>query len=156
MVPRRGRLSWEATGCSSGAHSGADSGPSRKVDLAILEGYQGSCELRPGWNLELRVRDGRVMMEECILIPTSERTLFSLQDYAEIEVVVGDDGAAARLDWKIGEQTYPLPRVDFPDRGVTDAQAEAIDSFVSPAERSSGAPSRPQIAVSAPAAGDGV
>ena len=48
-----------------------------KVDLAILDTYQGAYQLRPGRNLELRVRDGRVMMEEWLLIPTSKRRLFS-------------------------------------------------------------------------------
>ncbi len=41
------------------------------IDTEILESYQGAYELRPGRNLELRVVDGRVMMEEWLLIPTS-------------------------------------------------------------------------------------
>ena len=81
------------------------------IDPEILESYQGAYELRPGRNLELRVVNGRVMMEEWLLIPTSERTLFSPQDYAEIEVVVGQDGEVTRLDWTTGGQTYPLPKV---------------------------------------------
>lgn len=84
------------------------------VDLATLESYQGDYELRPGRNLELRVRNGRVMMGDWLLIPTSERTLFSPQDYAEIEVVVGENGEVERLDWKIGEEIYPLPKVESP------------------------------------------
>ena len=51
------------------------------------------------------------MMEEWPLIPTSEQTLFSPQDYAEIQVVTGDDGEVIRLDRRIGDQTYPLPKV---------------------------------------------
>jgi hypothetical protein len=82
-----------------------------RVDLGILEGYQGAYELRPGRNLELRVVDGQVMMEEWLLVPTSERTFFSPQDYAEIEVVIDDDGQPVRLDWTIGDQTYELPKV---------------------------------------------
>lgn len=91
---------------------------SAKVDLAILESYQGAYELRPGRNLELRVRNGRVMMEEWLLISASEGTLFSPQDYAEIEVVVGQDGDVTRLDWTTGGQTYPLPKVgSVPSQG---------------------------------------
>lgn len=81
------------------------------VDPAILAGYQGAYELRPGRNLELRVVDGRVMMEEWLLIPTAERQFFSPQDYAEITVVAGEDGEVTRLDWKIGDQVYALPKV---------------------------------------------
>ena len=103
-----------------------------KVDLATLESYQGAYQLRPGRNLGLWILDGRVMMEEWLLIPTSERTLFSPQDYAEIEVVISEDGEVARLDWKIGEQTYPLPKVDSPHGAVADAYAEAVDAFVAP------------------------
>ena len=51
-------------------------------------------------------------MNECLLIPTLPTTLFSPQDYAEIEVVFGDDGRVTRLDWTTGGGTYPLPRVD--------------------------------------------
>ncbi len=96
-----------------------------KVDLATLESYQGAYQLRPGRNLELGVRDGQVMMEEWLLIPTSERTFFSPQDYAEIEVVIGEDGGVERLDWRIGEETYPLPRVDSP--AVGDPTSEVTD-----------------------------
>lgn len=84
------------------------------VALELLRGYQGLYELRPGRNLELRVVDGRVLMDEWLLIPTGERTLFSPQDYAEITVVLGEDGRVSRLDWTTGGNTYPLPRVDAP------------------------------------------
>ena len=84
------------------------------VDAQLLESYQGAYELRPGRSLKLRVVDGRVQMEDWLLIPTSKTTLFSPQDYAVIEVVVGEGGRVERLDWKIGDQTYPLPRVAEP------------------------------------------
>ena len=50
-------------------------------------------------------------MEEWLLIPTSETTLFSPQDYAEIEVGFDEDGVVDRLEWTTGGQTYTLPRV---------------------------------------------
>ena len=81
------------------------------VDPRVLAGYQGAYELRPGRNLELKVVDGRVQMGEWLLIPTSRTTFFSPQDYAEIEVVLDDEGRVSRLDWTIAGSTYPLPRV---------------------------------------------
>ncbi len=84
------------------------------VDPEILQSYQGAYELRPGRNLELRVVGGRVQMNDWLLIPTSETTLFSPQDYAEIEVVFDESGEVERLDWTTGGQTYPLPKVGPP------------------------------------------
>ena len=82
------------------------------VDPRILESYQGSYQLRPGRNLQLSVTDGRVTMDDWLLIPVAEATFFSPQDYAEITVVQRDDGSVERLDWKIGDDVYPLPRIE--------------------------------------------
>lgn len=82
------------------------------VELKRLQSYEGSYALRPGRNLELRVVDGRVRMNDWLLIPTSNTTLFSPQDYAEIEVVFDENGEVSRLDWTTGGQTYPMPKVD--------------------------------------------
>ena len=57
---------------------------------------------QPGW------------LDDWLLIPTSKTTLFSLQDYAEIEVVLDDNGEVSRLDWTVGGITYPMPRVGVP------------------------------------------
>jgi hypothetical protein len=46
------------------------------------------------------------------LIPTSQTTLFSPQDYAEIEVVLDENGGVERLDWRAGGRTFPMPRVE--------------------------------------------
>ena len=82
------------------------------VDVSVLESYQGSYQLRPGRNLQLRVVNGRVIMDDWLLIPVGKDTLFSPQDYAEITVVRTDDGAVERLDWRIGDNVYPLPRIE--------------------------------------------
>ena len=82
------------------------------VESSVLESYQGFYQLRPGRNLQLSVNDGRVTMDDWILIPVATDTFFSPQDYAEITVVQGDDGSVERLDWKIGDDVYPLPRVE--------------------------------------------
>ena len=81
------------------------------VQASLLEQYQGLYQLRPGRNLELRVTEGRVTMDDWLLIPVAQATFFSPQDYAEITVVQRDDGSVERLDWKIGEDVYPLPRI---------------------------------------------
>ncbi|MDH3745812.1 MAG: serine hydrolase [Acidobacteriota bacterium] len=86
-----------------------------EVAREVLESYEGAYELGPGRSMELRVVDGRVRMREWLLIPTSETTFFSPQDYAEIEVVLDDNGKAVRLDWSIGGEIYPMPRVATPN-----------------------------------------
>ncbi|MDJ0759708.1 MAG: serine hydrolase domain-containing protein [Woeseiaceae bacterium] len=83
-----------------------------EVEASILEGYQGLYQLRPGRNLQLRVIDGRVTMDDWLLIPVAPATFFSPQDYAEITVVQRDDGLVERLDWKIGDDVYTLPRIE--------------------------------------------
>jgi hypothetical protein len=85
-----------------------------KVDPEVLRSYVGDYELRPGRNLELRIIDGRVRMGDWLLIPTSETTLFSPQDYAVITVVRDESGTVERLDWTTGGNTYPMPRVNPP------------------------------------------
>ena len=82
-----------------------------KVDPKLLKSYEGDYELRPGRNLELRIVDGRVRMGDWLLIPTSDTTLFSPQDYAVITVVSGENGTVERLDWATGGNTYPMPKV---------------------------------------------
>ncbi|MBU2678417.1 MAG: beta-lactamase family protein [Gammaproteobacteria bacterium] len=82
------------------------------VEASVLESYEGLYQLRPGRNLQLRVTEGRVTMDDWLLIPVAPATFFSPQDYAEIIVVMGQDGLVERLDWKIGDNVYPLPRIE--------------------------------------------
>jgi hypothetical protein len=81
------------------------------VDPHLLRRYEGAYELRPGTPLTLTVEDGEIRMSGWLLIPTSERTFFSPQDYAEITVVTDEAGEVERLDWTTAGQTYPMPRV---------------------------------------------
>ncbi len=83
-----------------------------EVEASVLESYEGFYQLRPGRNLQLRVTDGRVTMDDWLLIPVAPAVLFSPQDYAEISVIQREDGSVERLDWKIGDNVYPLPRVE--------------------------------------------
>lgn len=82
------------------------------VDAETLASYEGDYELRPGSVLTLSVDGDAVSMSGWLLIPTSETTFFSPQDYGEIAVVRRDDGSIERLDWTVGGQTYPMPRVE--------------------------------------------
>ena len=82
-----------------------------KVSVETLASYSGIYQLRPGSDLTMRVVDGDLMVNAWTLVPTGERVFFSPQDYAVVEVVVNDDGVPLRLDWKIGDNTYPCPRV---------------------------------------------
>ena len=45
-----------------------------------------------------------------VLVPTGERRFYSPQDYAEIEVVLDDQGQPSRLDWIIDGEPHPCPR----------------------------------------------
>lgn len=77
----------------------------------VLARYEGTYQLRPGTELELSVEDGVARLSGWTLIPTSETSFFSPQDYGRVEVVLADDGAVERLDWEAGGQVYPMPRV---------------------------------------------
>lgn len=81
------------------------------VDPDILRRYEGDYQLRPGTVLTLSVEGDEVRMSGWLLIPTSERTFFSPQDYGEITVVLAEDGSVERLDWSVGGGTYPMPQV---------------------------------------------
>jgi hypothetical protein len=41
------------------------------------------------------------------LIPTSESSFYSLQEYGEVKVVMDEDGKIDRLDWEWGGQFWP-------------------------------------------------
>jgi CubicO group peptidase (beta-lactamase class C family) len=85
-----------------------------EVAAATLTSYEGDYELRPGSTLTLSVENGEVSMSGWLLIPTSETSFFSPQDYGEIKVVKDEAGGVERLDWIVAGQAYPMPRVDTP------------------------------------------
>jgi CubicO group peptidase (beta-lactamase class C family) len=82
------------------------------VDPALLGSYEGDYQMQSGTILTLAVEDGEVRMSGWLLVPTSERTFFSPQDYGEVTVVIDDAGEVERLDWAQGGETYPMPKVD--------------------------------------------
>lgn len=77
------------------------------VDPDLLRRYEGDYQLFPGRALTLTVEGGEVRLSGWLLIPTSETSFFSPQDYAEIAVVMHEDGSVERLDWN----NHPMPRV---------------------------------------------
>ena len=62
-------------------------------------------------NDDVRI-EGRVSLSDWLLIPISTTTFFSPQDYAEIEVVLDENGEIIRLDWTTDGETYPMPKVE--------------------------------------------
>jgi len=67
----------------------------------VLARYTGQYEMRPGSNLDVRPEHGALRVGDYLLVPTSETTFFSPQDYAMVTVVLDDAGKPIRLDWDI-------------------------------------------------------
>ena len=82
------------------------------VDEEILRGYTGTYEMRPGSTLDVRPRDGVLLANDWILLPTSETTFFSPQDYGVVEVILDEQGAPLHLEWLVGGATSRFPRID--------------------------------------------
>jgi CubicO group peptidase (beta-lactamase class C family) len=81
------------------------------TDEFNVDGLPGRYELRPGAELPLRVDDEGIWMDAWLLIPTESGDLFSLQDYGVITPVRDENGAVKRLDWKRGDEVWPMKRV---------------------------------------------
>ena len=64
-----------------------------------------------GQRLDLKEHDGILNVNEWILVPEDDSTFFSLRDYGRVRTVQGPDGTIVRLDWTVGPQTYPAPRL---------------------------------------------
>jgi hypothetical protein len=58
-----------------------------------------------------------MFMNDWLIIPTSGTTFVSPRDDAVVTVISSPDGRIERLDWTIGDQTYPCPRVGDLSRG---------------------------------------
>ncbi|MGH7724163.1 MAG: serine hydrolase domain-containing protein [Candidatus Eiseniibacteriota bacterium] len=82
-----------------------------RVPEATLKGYEGVYQLGNGTRLDVRARDGVLAANEWILVPMSDSTFFSLRDYGEVRPVPGPDKRIERLDWKVGSDVWPAPRV---------------------------------------------
>ena len=68
-----------------------------KLPVEVLEKYAGRYNI-PGSPMPVRRRDGALFADEWILLPTSETTFFSPQDYGTVKVIIAD-GKVTNLDW---------------------------------------------------------
>lgn len=78
---------------------------------AFQQRYEGIYQLRPGSEMELRFEGDDVRLGSWRLVPTSDRTMFSPQDYGRVQVVVGEDGAVEGLRWGESEEAPFFPRL---------------------------------------------
>lgn len=78
---------------------------------SVLARAEGIYQLGNGTRLHLRRRAGVLRANGWALLPAAAGGFFSPQDYGMVEVVPGPDGRPARLDWSVGGQTWPAPRV---------------------------------------------
>ncbi len=81
------------------------------VPDATLRSYEGVYMLGNGTRLDVRAREGVLAANEWILVPLSDSTFFSLRDYGEVRPVPGPDHRIVRLDWKVGADVWPAPRI---------------------------------------------
>lgn len=80
-------------------------------DPKLLASSEAVYRLGNGIRLAVRARDGALYANEWALIPIAPDTYFSPRDFGEVKVVRDDSGRATRLDWKVGTDMWPAPRV---------------------------------------------
>jgi CubicO group peptidase (beta-lactamase class C family) len=85
------------------------------VPPETLRKWEGLYELRPGSPLRVHVgNDGALYVNDWVLVPTGERRFWSPQDWGTVEVVLDEAGTPTRLDWTVGGEAFPCPRVGEP------------------------------------------
>jgi CubicO group peptidase (beta-lactamase class C family) len=91
---------------------------------SVLARAEGIYLLGNGTRLHLRRRDGVLRANGWALLPAAAGGFFSPQDYGMVQTVPGPDGRAARLDWSVGGQTWPAPRVGELSANPEDDEAD--------------------------------
>lgn len=83
------------------------------VDVSdeTLQRWVGTYRNEEGKEFEGRIQGRRFLYGQWPMIPTSDSTFFSPQDYGRITVVSDADGEVERLDWSRIEGTWPWYRV---------------------------------------------
>ena len=81
-----------------------------RVDERVLRRYEGRYESERGQSTSLRVHGGELYAGDRLLVPTSESTFYSLQEYGRVNVVFGEAGRVERLDWEWAGALYPWRR----------------------------------------------
>jgi len=80
------------------------------VPVTVLRRYEGVYELRPGAPMPVHVGDGGLYVDQWFLIPTSDTTFFSPQDFGTVTARFGEDGQITHFDWALSAGTYPMRR----------------------------------------------
>lgn len=96
----------------------------KPMSAALQKRYAGLYQLRPGSQepLEFGGPD-EAWLGDWRLIPTSDTTFFSPQDYGTVHVVIGKDGVAEALEWKTADgNSLRFSRVTAPGSGATTPQ----------------------------------
>jgi len=86
-----------------------------QADVKTLLRYEGRYESERGQSFSMRVRAGKLFAGDRLLVPTSDRSFFSLQDYGRVDVIFDDAGAVERLDWEWGGEFWPWRRTGPPE-----------------------------------------
>ena len=84
-----------------------------QVPLAeeVLHRFEGSWVSETGSDFDITAEDGQLMAGGWALIPTSETTFFSPQDYADVEFEL-EEGRPVRLLWETGGDPLVWTRVE--------------------------------------------
>lgn len=91
--------------------------PARAARVApvLLQSYEGFYDVAGNPRLAVRATDAGLDVNGWTLLATSDSTFFSLRDFASVKVVANADRRVDRLDWTLGGETWPCPRVgDLP------------------------------------------
>ncbi len=85
------------------------------VDPVVLESYEGLYDIVGNPRLPVTATPTGLDVNGWALVATSDSTFFSLRDFGTVKAVGGTGGKLERLDWKLGDRTFPCPRVgDLP------------------------------------------
>jgi CubicO group peptidase (beta-lactamase class C family) len=81
-----------------------------RVDERVLRRYEGRYESERGQSFSMHVRGGELFAGDRLLVPLSETTFYSLQEYGRVNVVFGEAGRVERLDWEWNGAFQPWRR----------------------------------------------
>jgi CubicO group peptidase (beta-lactamase class C family) len=85
------------------------------VARGVLRDYEGLYDIINNPRLEVRATPAGLDVNGWALVALSDTSFFSLRDYGTVTVVRGASGKVERLDWALGGQAFPCPRVgDLP------------------------------------------
>lgn len=82
-----------------------------RVSERILRGYEGTYQLREGSPMDVRVARGGLYVDQWFLIPTSDTTFFSPQDFGTVTVIRDAQGTVTHFDWAYVGGSLPMTRI---------------------------------------------